>query len=67
MQTQTFVQNPKQPFQSIREAARTTGISEYQIRRMLRENALPGFYSGVKFNVDVEMLLRQLREPRDEQ
>ena len=66
MQTQTYVQNSK-PFMSIRATARATGVSEFRLRAMLRENALPGFYSGTKYNVDLEMLLRQLREPHDEE
>lgn len=66
MQTQTCIQTPK-PFMSIRATSRATGVSEFRLRAMLRENSLPGFYSGAKYNVDVEMLLRQLRGLRDEQ
>lgn len=50
------------PFMSIRAAARATGISEFRLREMLRQNTLPGFYSGTKYNVDVEMLVKNLRE-----
>ena len=62
MQTQNTQTN--RPFMSIRQAARSTGISEYQLRAMLRENTLPGFYSGTKYNVDVPRLLDQLRESK---
>lgn len=65
MQTQNT--QASRPFQSIRQAARTTGISEYQLRQMHRDGMLPGFHSGTKFNVDVPRLLDQLREPRDRQ
>lgn len=50
------------PFMSIRATARATGISEFRLRAMLRENTLPGFYSGTKYNVDVETLVKKLRE-----
>ena len=66
MQTQTCIQTHK-PFMSIRATARATGVSEFRLRAMLRENTLPGFYSDTKYNVDLEMLLRQLREPHDEE
>ena len=64
MQTYTLT---SKPFQSIRQAARTTGISENKLRQMHRDGMLPGFHSGTKYNVDVEMLLHQLRESRDRQ
>jgi len=66
MQTQTCIQTHK-PFMSIRATARATGVSEFRLRAMLRENTLPGFYSGVKYVVDVPRLLNQLRGSRDEQ
>ena len=49
-------------FMSIRAAARATGISEYHLRQMCRDGALPGFYSGVKFNVDVPSLIEKMRQ-----
>ena len=54
MQTQN-TQNSR-PFMSIRQAARSTGISEYQFRQMHRDGNLPGFHSGTKYNVDVPRL-----------
>ena len=47
-------------YQSIREAARSTGLPECLLRRLLKENKLPGLYSGRKFNVNVPALLEQL-------
>ena len=45
----------------IGQTAKSTGISEYQLRQMHRDVTLPGFFSGVKFNVEVPALLCQLR------
>ena len=63
MQTQNT--QTSRPFMSIRQAARSTGISEYHLRQMHRDGNLPGFHSGTKYNVDVPRLLDQFREPRD--
>ena len=49
-------------FMSIRQAARATGISEYHLRQMHRDGTLPGFYSGVKFNVDMPSLIEKMRQ-----
>ena len=56
---------PAYPY--IRDEAKRggTGLSEAELRRMLRDGELPGFYSGKKqlyFRVDHAALLSILRE-----
>ena len=43
---------------SIRKAAKTKGcpFNENQLRALLKQGLLPGFYSGVKFNVIMDEL-----------
>ena len=43
---------------SIRKAAKTKGcpFNENQLRALLKQGLLPGFYSGVKFNVRLDLL-----------
>ena len=47
-------------FPSIRETARRGPLSEYCLRIMLKQNTLPGVYSGRKFLVNYDRLLEQL-------
>ncbi len=47
-------------FPSIREAARRGPLSEYCLRLMLKQNRLPGTYSGKKFLVNYDLLMEQL-------
>lgn len=44
-------------FCSVREFASLGLISEYALRRMIREHRCPGFFSGVKFNVNRDYLI----------
>lgn len=50
----------KARFPSIREAAKLGPLSEYCLRLMLKQNRLPGTYSGKKFLVNYDMLIEQL-------
>lgn len=47
-------------FPSIRETAKRGPLSEYCLRLMLKQNTLPGVYSGKKFLVNYDRLLDQL-------
>lgn len=47
-------------FPSIRETAKRGPLSEYCLRLMLKQNTLPGVYSGKKFLVNYDRLLEQL-------
>ena len=51
----------KTPFVTIRKASQATGLSERLLRDMVRDGACPGIYSGNRFLVDTEMLIRRLR------
>lgn len=48
------------PFQKIAEASRTTGLSQYFLRRGCRDNTVPHVMSGTVYLVNVPKLLRQL-------
>lgn len=50
----------KTRFQSIPETRRSTGLSEYYLRKLVKEGKVPGTYSGKKFLVNVPALLAQL-------
>lgn len=45
---------------TIRQAAKHTGVAECYIRKLVKEGKCPGFYSGARFNVNVEKLLKTL-------
>lgn len=47
-------------FLSIRETAKTGILPEFRLRIMEKEGKLPGFRSGVKFNVNYNVLVEQL-------
>ena len=48
------------PFQKIAEASRTTGLSQYYLRRGCRDGSVPCTKSGQTFFVNVPARLRQL-------
>lgn len=49
-------------FQSIRETAKSTGLAECYLRKLVKENKAPGFHSGKKFNINVPALLERLEQ-----
>lgn len=49
-------------FQSVRQTQRTTGLSEYYLRKLVKEGKAPGVYSGKKFLVNVPALLTLLAQ-----
>lgn len=48
------------PFQKIKEASRTTGLSQYHLRRGCRDGSIPCVRNGSVYMVNVPALLRQL-------
>ena len=48
------------PFQKIPEACRTTGLSQYYLRRGCRDGSIPHIKSGSVYMINVPALLRQL-------
>lgn len=54
--------NTKQvaPFQKIPEASRTTGLSQFFLRRGCKAGTVPHIMSGTTYMVNVPALLRQL-------
>lgn len=55
-----------QPFQKIPEACRTTGLSQYYLRRGCREGSIPHLRSGSTIYVNIPALLRQLGASSDD-
>lgn len=55
------------PFQKIKDACRTTGLSAYYLRRGIRDNSIPHVTVGIppncKYYVNVPALLEQLGVP----
>ncbi len=47
-------------FNTIRETARITGLSEKYLRRIQKEEKLPGIYCGNRFMVNYTLLMRQI-------
>lgn len=52
---------------SVMETARVTGLAESLIRSKIKQNAVPGFYSGKKFVINVPAFLATLEEVNPEQ
>ena len=47
-------------FGSAREMARESGVPEWVIRRMIKDEECPGFYSGVKFLIYREEFMKMI-------
>lgn len=47
-------------FQSATETSKSTGVSQYYLRKLIKEGKAPGVYSGRKFLFNVPALLEQL-------
>lgn len=52
--------DPTHRFQTIADTTRTTGLSQYYIRRGCREGTIPHVKSGNKFLVNVPLLIEQM-------
>ena len=48
------------PFQKIADAAKSTGLSQYFLRKGCRDGSIPCIKSGTTFYVNVPALLAQL-------
>ncbi len=49
-------------FVTINQAAKAIGLPDTCLRRMQADNALPGFRSGSRFYVNLDMLIAKLDE-----
>ncbi len=52
--------NPTTPFQKIREASQTTGLSQYFLREGCKNGSIPHIKSGGVYFINVPKLLRHL-------
>lgn len=55
------------PFQKIPDASRTTGLSQYYLRKGCKEGTVLHIKSGATYYVNVPALLRQLGADGEEQ
>lgn len=55
------------PYQKIPEACRTTGLSQYFLRKGCKDGSVPHIISGPTYYIDVPALLEKLREQREAQ
>lgn len=52
--------NESIPFQTIRQVASNSPLSEHYLRLRLKQGKLPGFYVGTRYLVDYAALLEML-------
>lgn len=50
------------PFLTIRRAAAEVGLPHTLLRKMLANSTLPGFYSGNRYYVNLDLLREKLEE-----
>nr|WP_325299181.1 hypothetical protein [uncultured Dysosmobacter sp.] len=50
----------KTPFQKIPEACKTTGLSQYFLRKGCKDGTIPHIKSGPTYYINVPALLKQL-------
>ena len=55
-----FDRSSMKDFNTIRETAIMTGLSEKYLRRLQKQNKLPGLYSGSRFLVNYASLIQYL-------
>ena len=53
-------ENAAKPFQKIPEACRTTGLSQYYLRKGCKAGTIPHIRSGPTYYINVPELLRRL-------
>lgn len=53
---------PEKPFATVKEAAKISGISEYQMRQWLRARQIKHLRCGAKYLVDMDGLFQFLDE-----
>lgn len=49
------------PFQTIPQASKTTGLSQFYFRKGCKEGTVPHVLSGTTYYIDVPTLLERLR------
>ena len=54
--------DPAKPFQSIADASRTTGLSQFALRQGCKNNTLPHIRSGKSYLLNMRLLQQYLDE-----
>lgn len=54
--------DPAKPFQSIADASRTTGISQFALRRGCKDGTLPHIRTGKTYLLNMRLLMQRLDE-----
>lgn len=52
--------DPTKPFQKIPDASKTTGISQFALRRMIREGTAPYIRNGKTYLLNMRLLMQRL-------
>ena len=47
-------------FMTVRQAANELGVSAFALRRMLKDDVLPGYYSGNRYYVNIPQTTKKL-------
>lgn len=47
-------------FMTVRQAANELGVSAFALRRMLKDDVLPGYYSGNRYYVNIPQTKKKL-------
>lgn len=55
---------PGTPFQKIPDASKTTGLSQYCLRKGCRDGTIPHRKSGTVYYVNVAKLLKEMEEAK---
>jgi hypothetical protein len=59
--SRTKIYDKSLPFQTIEQTCRTTGLSQYYLRKGCRDGSIPCVRSGRVFYIDVPALVEKLR------
>lgn len=54
--------DPAKPFQTIADASRTTGISQFALRRGCKDGTLPHIRTGKTYLLNMRLLMQRLDE-----
>lgn len=56
--------NKNNKYQTIRQAAASTGVPEYRLRTWVKQGKVPGFNAASRYYVNVPLFLDGLQEGR---
>lgn len=60
MKTNRETYNPSAPFQTIKDAARTTGLSQFFLRNGVKDGTIPHIKSGSTYFINVPLFFEAM-------